>query len=52
VNNTVLVLAVMGVTTLWAQSGMKARDVAMLAGALTFYDLVATSLLPLTSDLI
>jgi hypothetical protein len=52
VNNTVLVLAVVGVTTLWVQSGMKARDVAVLAGALTFYDLVATSLLPLMSDLI
>jgi hypothetical protein len=52
VNDAVLVLAVVGVTTLWAQSGMKASDVAVLAGALTFYDLVATSFLPLMNDLI
>jgi hypothetical protein len=52
VNNTVLVLAVVGVTSLWAQSGIKARDVAVLGGALALYDLVATSLLPLMTDLI
>ena len=52
VNNTVLILAVVGVTSLWAQSGMKARDVAVLGGALAAYDLIATSLLPLMSDLI
>jgi hypothetical protein len=52
VNNTVLVLAVVGVTSLWAQSGIKARDVAVLGGVLALYDLIATSLLPLTTDLI
>jgi hypothetical protein len=52
VNNTVLVLAVVGITSLWAQSGIKARDVAVLGGALAIYDLVATSLLPLMTDLI
>ena len=52
VNNTVLVLAVVGVTSLWAQSGIKARDVAVLGGVLTLYDLIATSLLPLMTDLI
>jgi len=52
VNNTVLILAVVGTTNLWAQSGMKARDVAVLGGLLAIYDLVATSLLPLTSDLL
>jgi hypothetical protein len=52
VNNTVLILAVVGVTSLWAQSGMKARDVAVLGGALAAYDLIATSLLPLMTDLI
>jgi hypothetical protein len=52
VNNTVLILAVVGITNLWVQSGMKARDVAVLGAILTIYDLVATSLLPLTSDLI
>jgi hypothetical protein len=52
VNDAVLVLAVVGVTSLWAQSGMKARDVAVLGGVLALYDLIATSLLPLTTDLI
>ena len=52
VNNTVLVLAVVGVTSLWAQSGIKARDVAVLGGVLALYDLIATSLLPLMTDLI
>jgi hypothetical protein len=52
VNNTVLVLAVVGVTSLWAQSGIKARDVAILGAVLALYDLIATALLPLTTDLI
>jgi hypothetical protein len=51
-NDMVLILAVVGVTNLWAQSGLKARDLAILAGMLTLYDLVATSLLPLTTELI
>jgi hypothetical protein len=52
VNNTVLVLSIVGATNLWAQSGMKARDVAVLAGVLALYDLIATSVLPLTTDLL
>jgi hypothetical protein len=52
VNNTVLVLATVGVANLWAQSGMKVRDVAVLRGALALYDLVATSLMPLMTDLV
>jgi len=51
INNTVLVLAIVGATNLWAQSGMKARDITVLAGVLVVYDLIATSLLPLTTDL-
>jgi hypothetical protein len=51
VNNAVLVIAVAGTTILWAQSGMKARDATVLAGMLVVYDLIATSLLPLTNDL-
>ncbi len=51
INNTVLLLAVVGATNLWAQGGMKARDVAALAGVLALYDLVATSLLPLMGDM-
>ena len=51
-NDLVLVLAVVGAANVWAQSGMRARHGAVLAGALTVYDLVATSLLPLMTDLI
>ena len=51
INNVFVVLCVVGITNLWAQSGMKARDAAILAGALALYDLVATSLLPLMGDL-
>jgi len=50
-NNIILVLTVVGVTNLWAQSGMKARDAAILGGALAIYDLIATSILPLTNNL-
>jgi hypothetical protein len=51
INNAVLIVAIVGTTNLWAQSGMKARDTAVLGGMLAVYDLVATSVLPLTSDL-
>jgi hypothetical protein len=51
-NNTVLAIAVIGAANLWVQSGMKARDAAVLGGALAVYDFVATSLLPLMNDLI
>ena len=40
-----------GIANLWAQSGMRARDAAILGGALTLYDLVATSYLPLMGEL-
>ncbi len=43
VNNAVLVCMVIGITNLWAQSGMHARDVVVLGGALIVYDFVATS---------
>jgi hypothetical protein len=46
VNNTVLVVIIMGIANLWAQSGLKARDAALLAGFLTIYDGVATLWLP------
>ena len=50
-NNIVLVVTVVGVSNLWAQSGMKARDAAILGGALAIYDVIATALLPLMNDL-
>jgi hypothetical protein len=51
INNVFVVLCAVGITNLWAQAGMKARDAAILAGALAIYDLVFTSLLPLMGDL-
>ena len=52
VNNVVLLLVVVGVTNLWAQSGMRARDVTVMAACLTVYDVVATSQLSLMQDLL
>jgi len=52
VNNIVLLVAIVGATNLWAQSGMKARDATILGAALIVYDLTATSLMPLMTDLI
>ena len=51
VNNIVLVLAIVGITNLWAQSGMKARDVSLLAAVLAVYDLIVTWQLTQTADL-
>ena len=51
VNNIVLAMAIVGITNLWAQNGMKARDVAILAGMLAIYDVIVTSLLSQTADL-
>ena len=52
VNDAALALVVVGIANLWAQSGMSARHLAVLAGALTAYDVVATSGLTLMTDLI
>lgn len=51
INNLALMCGVIGVSNLWAQSGLKARDTAILGGGLTAYDVIATSYLPLMSDL-
>src|SRR5262249_18848847 len=50
-NDLVLVAVAVGVVNLWAQSGLRARDAAALAGGLAVYDLVFTSLLQTTSSL-
>ncbi len=52
VNDAVMLLIVVGVSNLWAQGGLRARDLAILAGAISLYDLVATGFLPLTTDMI
>jgi hypothetical protein len=52
INNTVLMLSIAGVSVLWAQSGLRARDAALLGGALGIYDFIATLLLPLSNRLV
>src|SRR2546421_8933977 len=42
----------MGITNLWAQSGMKARDTALLGILLALYDFIATVQLPLMGELV
>jgi hypothetical protein len=51
VNGAVLALLVVGVASLLVQFGMRARDVAVLAGALAAYDVLASSELMLLGDL-
>jgi hypothetical protein len=52
VNNAVLTVAVVGVANVWAQSGMKARDAALLGGLLAIYDVVFTVRLSVMNDLL
>ncbi|HET9442790.1 MAG TPA: hypothetical protein VFO65_05665 [Acidimicrobiales bacterium] len=52
VNNLALAIVVVGVCAMWVQSGVRARHVAALAGALAVYDVVATTALPLMADLV
>jgi hypothetical protein len=51
-NGALMIIAVVGVANLWAQSGMGAREVTCLAAALAVYDFIATSQLTLMTDLI
>lgn len=51
VNNLVMIAVTVGATNLWAQSGLIARDLAVLAGALAVYDFFFTSQLSLMADL-
>lgn len=50
-NNALQILAVVGVSNLWAQSGMKARDATLLGAGLIVYDALFTSVLPLMGEL-
>lgn len=51
INDLVLLLVVVGVCNTWAQSGIRARDVAVFAFVVAVYDLIATGLLPTTATL-
>ena len=52
INNLVLIFLVVGIANLWAQSGVKARDMVVLGVALAVYDFVATAQSPLMAALI
>jgi len=51
VNNLALVVTIVSITALWAQSGMRARDAAVLGAALAVYDFIFTAQLTVMSDL-
>lgn len=51
VNNAILIAAATGFGNLWAQGGMPARDLAVLAGTLAVYDFIFTERLSLMGDL-
>lgn len=51
VNNAVLIAVAVGFSNLWAQGGMPARALAILAGALAVYDFIFTERLSLMGDL-
>jgi hypothetical protein len=51
VNNAILIAAAIGFGNLWAQGGMPARALAILAGALTVYDFVFAEQSTLMGDL-
>jgi hypothetical protein len=51
INNAVLIVGAVGVANLWAHSGLKARDAAILGAGLAAYDVIATSHLTPMSDL-
>jgi hypothetical protein len=51
-NNVLLLILVIGVTNLYVQSGIRARDVAVFGMLLAGYDLVATTMLPTMGNLL
>jgi hypothetical protein len=51
-NNAVLVVLIIGVSLIWTQGGLRARDTAALVAAAGIYDLVATGMQSLTEELV
>lgn len=52
INNAALILLAVAIANLWVQAGLRARDVTVLGLGLAVYDVVATSILPVTNDLV
>jgi hypothetical protein len=51
VNDLVILLVIIGISNLWVQSGIKARDVVLFSILLAIFDFFATALSPLTFTL-
>jgi hypothetical protein len=51
INNAFVALCVISISNTWAQTGMKARDAAILASLLILYDFIATTQHSLMNDL-
>lgn len=51
INDLVILLVIIGVSNLWVQSGLKARDAVLFSLLLATFDLCATALSPLTFTL-
>jgi hypothetical protein len=51
INNIVIALGVISISNTWAQSGMKARDAAILGSLLIVYDFIASTQYSLMGDL-
>jgi len=51
VNDLILVIVVIGTAALWAQGGMKAKDLALLVTGITLYDVVATTQVSVMADI-
>lgn len=52
INNLILILLAVGIANLWAQSGVRARDLVALGLLLALYDFVATAQSPLMTSLL
>jgi hypothetical protein len=51
INDILILLSVVAISNLWAQSGVRARDLVVLALAIAAYDFIFTGRLPVTADL-
>jgi hypothetical protein len=52
INNSLLVVVIVGVSLIWVQGGLRARDAAVLIAAVGIYDFVATGASSLTGELV
>lgn len=51
INDALILMSVVAISNVWAQSGVRARDLVILALAIAVYDFIFTGRLPVTADL-